>query len=169
VRLVMNDRGPGEVNVPRRAPSRRAFRCGWSCALRASALGACVACSGATADEANVRIGEWTGTTADGEALEFTVETLGVTRVAFDWRLPCAEATPARSSFSSDPQPIVGRELIFTDDLGAEADLEFSATFETDSLASGRIKVETHGGGSGYFCEGRTELTWTAAFSHELE
>lgn len=141
---------------------------GWRRVLSVSALGACVACSGATSDEYDVRIGEWTGTIVDGEAVEFTVQTLGVTRVAFDWRLPCAGPTPAHSIFSSDPQPIVRRELIFTDELGADFEVRFTATFETDSLASGRIELETHGDGSSYFCEGEAELAWTAAFSHEL-
>ena len=132
-----------------------------------SLLWVCAGCGSAAsgAEEDEVRIGVWRGTTSDGESLELTVEELGVTRVVFGWVLPCPGEITATSVFTTDPQPIVRGELTFSDELGMSVDFTLVATFDSDSTASGTLHIETHA--SGQFCEGMSTVTWSAAFSRE--
>ncbi len=129
-------------------------------------------CGGATDSKGatgGIRIGEWIGVTANDEALAFTVETLGVTRVELNWTSPCPEATPAISIFTSEAQPIVERTLVYTDGSSTFVNITLVATFDSDQSASGTLEIETNDDGSGIFCDGERNDSWRAAFSRALE
>jgi hypothetical protein len=137
--------------------------------LLLSLLWVCAGCGSAASDGAgnDVRMGEWTGTTSDAQSLEFTVEELGVTRVAFGWVLPCPDGPEAFSVSTSAPQAIVRRELVIKDDVGMAADFTFIAAFDSDTTASGTLHIDAHAASG--FCDGMSTVSFSASFSREPE